>query len=231
MNLYEESLISSLSSIVINDKDLEEEILQKILLYLQNNLSNYDLQELSDKCYALNTTCKGNGAGLSSGTLIDMFISSFFKDKLEEYEENREGEADMKLCGILLSLKKTTGKSPLALDWSKNKNTIIKQNFANHMIIINLKSGQWWKKPCQKNNLINENIIYNDCIKSGIYLINKNYCRDNVKLSSNNKTDKMIESLYVYKMLKNSIENDLYIELPEPDKTITFNICNAFSKQ
>ena len=51
-----------------------------------------------------------------------------------------------------------------------------------------------------------------------------------IKLSSNNKTNSLIDSQYLYLMLKRSIMLKLYIELPKPNKTIDFNILNAFSK-
>ena len=109
------------------------------------------------------------------------------------------------------------------------KLTLKKKYFNCHVIIINLKTEKWWKtKP---NKIINNKIItYNDEIKSGIYFIDKKYCKMYVKLSSNNKTNSLIDSQYLYLMLKRSIMLRLYIELPTPNKNLEFNILQAFSE-
>ena len=229
--------------------------LKKILNYIKNNLTESDLYTLVNSCKSITTACKGDGVGLSSGYLIDMYISKFFTTKLTEYREYHQGESDMKIYNIPLSQKKITGKSEIALDWSKNesKNKITvkveeqelekdkpktrintkqniknktKQHFSSHILIINLKTSKWWKS--EPKNIINKKIIYNDIIKSGIYLIDKKYCKNYIKLSKNNKTNTLIEHKYVYAMLKRSMQQQLYIELPEPNKILEFNILNAF---
>ena len=193
--------------------------------YLKTSLTNTDLQELSNKCYSINNICKGDGGGLSGGCLIDMFISKFFETKLKEYTEYRNGEADMKICNIPLSQKKINGKSTIALDWSKNNSPCKKEYFTNNILIINLKTEQWWKAAPKDKQ---DDIIYNDTINAGIYIINKNYCKNNIKLSSNNKTNTLINNESLYRMIKNSITDNLYIEIPAPTKDIEFNILNAF---
>ena len=204
----------------------EMEYLKNVKLYLQSNLTDKDLQELANKCNSINNFCKGDGAGLLGGCLTDMLISKFFESKLPEYKEHRKGESDMKICNTQLSLKKINGKSTIALDWSKNKNNNNKEYFTNDMLIIVQKTEQWWKKKPKEK--INNNIKYDDIITSGIYLVDKNYCKNNIKLSSNNKTDSLIDSQSLYCMIKNSINNNLYIEIPKSNKSIPFNILNAF---
>jgi hypothetical protein len=209
-----------------NINNIEIDNLKTIHSYLKSNLNEIDLQDLSNKCNSLNKSCKGDGAGLSSGYLIDILISEFFENKLKEYTEHRKGESDMKICNIELSQKKINGRSTIALDWSKNKNQVIKEYFAHHILIVNLKTERWWKKtPIKK---IDNNINYNDIIKSGIYIINKDYCKSNIKLTSNNKSNTVIDSQNLYKMIKNSIDDNLYIDLPLPNKTKKFKILNAF---
>jgi hypothetical protein len=95
--------------------------LRKIHRYLSSSLSSEDLQDLSNKCHSITKHCKGDGAGLSGGTLIDMLLCSFLKEKLPLYSDYHDGESDMKLCDIPLSQKKINGKSTIALDWSKNE--------------------------------------------------------------------------------------------------------------
>ena len=96
-------------------------------------------------------------------------------------------------------------------------------------MIINLKTEQWWKSKPLKIQVENQKIVYNDSIKAGIYLIDKQFCKRFVQLSQNNKTNTLIESQQLYIMIKRSIHQDLYIEIPEPNKTLDFNILNAFS--
>ena len=223
-----DKLIKNIDDYIIQKKTIDNS-LYIIMKYLQDNLTLDDIQELTNKCNAVNMYCKGDGAGLLGGCLIDMLISKYFENKLSEYKQYKEGEADMMLCNIPLSQKKINGKSVIALDWSKNNNISTKEQFQHHILIINLKTEQWWKNKPNKINA-NDNINYTNIIKSGIYLIDKDYCKNHVKLSNNNKTNTLITSEYLYKMLNYSIANNLYIDIPKPNKVIEFNILNAFSK-
>jgi hypothetical protein len=137
----------------------------------------------------------------------------------------------MKICGVPLSQKKINGKSIIALDWSKNNTDLHKDYFSSHIMIINLKNERWWKtKPVKLASGINhENVCYNDIIPSGIYLIDRKYCKKCVILAKNNKSNSLIESSFLYLMLKRSIAQKLFIEIPEPNCNVTFNILNAFS--
>jgi len=229
--------------------------LRKVWSYLIKSLTIDDLESLVNKCYAITISCKGDGAGLASGGLIDMLICNFFKTKLSDYSDYHSGESDMKICDILLSLKKISGSSDLALDWSKNyknkkdnnkKETkdlsndekinipqITKsqrEHFSSHIMILNLKTTQWWKKTPLKPPISPLIISYNDTIPTGIYLVDKRWCKYYVKLSSNNKTDTLIKKEYVYIMIKRSIRLNLFISLPLPKKDIIFNISEAFTK-
>jgi len=204
--------------------------LRKIHKYLSISLSNEDLQDLSNKCHSITKRCKGDGAGLSGGTLIDMLLCDFFAERLPLYSEYHEGESDMLLCGVPLSQKKINGKSTIALDWSKNEVKEPREQrvrFASNIMIINLRAERWWKNnPTHTKS--NIKIAYNDIIPSGIYLIDKQFCKYFVGLSSNNKTDTLIDNQFVYIMLKRSISQKLYIDLPSPNKDLKFNILNAF---
>ena len=139
----------------------------------------------------------------------------------------------MKICGTSLSQKKINGKSTIALDWSKNKEKSTREYFNHHFIIINLckneKEEQWWKKnPKQIKCPIK--IKYTHKIPRGVYIIDKKYCKYYVELSSNNKTNTLIDSQYLYIMLVRSINQKLFINLPKPNNKIKFNILNAFSE-
>jgi hypothetical protein len=190
--------------------------------YLNDNLSTEDKQNLSNYMNSITKKLKGDGAGLSSGLFIDMLLCEFLSNKLDKCEEYHNGECDIKINDINFSLKKINGKSLLALDWSKNNNeNTTKDIFTHNIILINTKTCQWWKK--------NSNIDYTKTIKSGIYIINKDYCKENIKLSSNNKSNSIIIHQNVYKMIINSIESSTYIEIPEPNKELKFSLIKCFS--
>ena len=201
-------------------------VLRKVHRILQEQLIQEDLQDLSNKCNAITMSCKGDGCGLLSGGLIDMLITSYFK-KLEDYKDCHLGEADMTISGISLSLKKINGPSTLALDWSKNKDSVQREHFTCSILILNLKTSQWWKKAPKTPQL---KITYNDTMPSGIYIVDKQFCKHYIKLSNNNKTNTLIEKEFVYLMLKRSLALQLFIALPEPNKALLFDIANAFSE-
>ncbi len=216
-----------------NQDDNKEEnkinSIKKVIQYLNENLNTIDLENLSNMTSTLNNKLKGDGAGLSSGFLIDLLICEFFSKKLSEYKECHEKECDMKICSISFSQKKITGKSVIALDWSKNPDTSKKkETFQVHILLINLVSGKWWKNN-PKNREENENINYTEDIDAGLYFIDKDFCKKNIKLSSNNKTNTLIEQTEVYKMLLYSKNSNLFIKLPKPTKTLDYSLINGFS--
>ena len=193
--------------------------LRGVMTYLKNSLSHDDLQELSDCCNSITVKCKGDGSGLLGGCLTDMLLCEMFKSKLALFEEFHEGENDMKIGGLPLSQKKITGKSIIALDWSKNKLQTKRAHFTSDILLINLKTERWWKK----------NLLRNKEVVAGIYLIDKQYCKKYVVLSSNNKTNTLINSEYLYKMLNRSVQQHLFIEIPPHKNIRPFKILNAFS--
>jgi hypothetical protein len=197
---------------------------------INTSLGSDGLQELSNKLHAIKKTCKGDGAGLSGGILMDMFLCEYFEKNIPEYEENHTGESDMKICGTDLSQKKINGKSTIALDWSKNEIKTNREHFSCHLMILNLTTEQWWKTT-PKERIPTLKISYNDIIPAGIYFVDKQFCKYYIKLSKNNKTDTLIESKYLYGMLKRSINQDLCITLPPPnEEDMKFTLLNAFSK-
>ena len=204
------------------------QILKRIKNILETSLNLNDLQELSNKCHAITQYCKGDGCGLLGGCLIDIYLNELFKKKMACYIEFHKGESDMKINNTCLSQKKINGKSNIALDWSKNDTENKKEQFKSMLFIINLKTEQWWK--ISPKNRYNERIVYNTTMESGIYLIDNKYCKKFVKLSTNNKTNTLIESQYLYTMLKRSLFQQLFIKIPLPNKVVTFNILDAFSK-
>lgn len=160
------------------------------------------------KIKSIDEFCKGDGRGLTGGMLTDMFLIRFLENKLSEFKECHNNEADCTILGKKLSLKKVKGKSSIALNWSKNSTEDRKEKFIENMMIIVLKSGKWWQAK--------------GVIPAGIY------CKEHVKLSHNNKTNALIHPMYLYEMIRNSIANELYIELPKETKIHRFDITLAF---
>lgn len=223
--------------------------LRNIFDYLKNKLCPCDLQTIVNYSRSISTVCKGDGAGLTGGVMNDMMLCSFFKQKLPEFSEYHKREADMKIKEVPFSFKKISGPSGLALDWSKNTNNdderrcakraskrakvsarkdkVAREKFSCPIMILNLKSAQWWKKGPMKPV---GNITYTDTIPAGIYLVDNRYCKRNIKLSSNNKTNALINQQGVYLMLKRSMALKLFIALPTPNMELTFDILKAFSE-
>jgi hypothetical protein len=197
---------------------------------MYSHLTHEILQEMLSKLHAIRNRFTGDGAGLSGGTVSDMFIVEFLTNKIPEFVGHHVGESDIKVQDYPLSLKKINGKSTIALDWSKNgTNTKPRERFDTDMMIVNLKTEQWWK-TAPKGATAEDHVskFYSTPIKAGIYFISRTYCKSNVCLKSNNKTDSLIENEPLYKMLKQSIADNMVIEFPEEFPESRFNILSAF---
>lgn len=190
-------------------------VLRKVINYIKKSLTINDLQDFSNKCYSISKKLKGEGCGLSSGVFIDMLICELFTNKLKNFSEYHKGESDMKINNIEFSFKKITGKSIIALDWSKNKSVSNKEKFSSHIILLNLKTEKWTKNESE--------------ILSGLYIIDKKYCKKYIILSSNNKTNSLIKQKEVYKLLKRSEYQQLFIIIPKMNHELNFTISNSFT--
>lgn len=181
--------------------DKKEELLNMITL-LQNQFKNTD------------------GGGLSGGIYIEMCIMEFFNSLMGyRFKRNNTNEADFSINNIDFSFKKISGKSIIALNWSKNKTKSSKEHFSSNIMLFIINTTQWWKKRTH----------YNQFIHSGIYVIDKYYCKDNVILTSNNKTDTLIKSETLFELINMSIGSNQYIPFPNiGNKFKTFSIINGF---
>jgi hypothetical protein len=199
---------------------------------LQTRLTPAILRDILSKINAISERTKGDGAGLSGGFLVDMFLTEYLSTRIDTFTECHIGESDCCILNVPLSIKKISGKSSIALDWSKNgETTKSRERFTTDMIIVNLKTQQWWKKEPTSGCISQEekdSSFYSTIIKSGLYVISKTYCKDKIKLSSNNKTDSLIDNISLYKMLKQSIKENMFIEFPTEIPECKFNILNAF---
>lgn len=221
MSFFKKSIFLDISTQQINNK-----ILKNIIKHIEKNLDKKLISELTNKINCLNNFCKGDGCGLTSGILIDIFITKFLTQNLPNFKEYHNNETDCIICDEKLSLKKINGKSTIALNWSKNPIEYEKINFVENIMIINLKSCKWWKRKFPTENI--EQINFTKIIPAGIYLVDKYYCQNTVVLSKNNKTNTLITSKYLYMMLNNCIKRNLYIPLPKQNKKYIFDILSSF---
>tara|TARA_B100000902_G_C27310367_1_gene918043 strand:- start:2636 stop:3457 length:822 start_codon:yes stop_codon:yes gene_type:complete len=215
-------------NILENEKNISE--LKNVKKCLEDNLDQNTIQEIFDKTTAVNNKSKGDGCGLKGGSDVDDFLCQIFKENLGDlFKEEHKHESDFKLNNTSLSLKKIKNKANIGLNWSKNKKNKNKKNkkeilikhFNVHIMIVILEDKQWWKTNPKKFDIskINKNKnFWNSTIKKGIYLIDKEFCRKNIEITDNNKTNKVIEHPYVYSMLKRSLEIDTFIPFPEKIK-------------
>lgn len=162
-----------------------------------------------------------DGAGLTGGQLMEKTVFEIFKHHLPEFTSYHNGQMDMMIHNVGLSFKKISGKSMLALSWSKNR-TRTKSTFECPIMIMNVKGGVWWKKKTGEMDTTR-------IIPAGFFLIDDEWCRSHITLTYNNKSDSIIDQRGVYEMLCHAMSESLYLELPPPrmDK-YTFSINNAF---
>lgn len=175
-----------------------------------------DLQYLSNCFHALKKSMTGDGCGMRGGAILDDFLSEYFEGA-KEYQEYHVGEADFKLCDIPLSLKSSMKNdgSTFALDWSKNETDTQRESFDCDILILITRSGLWWKRE-------------NKSIKAGFYLISKEFCKNTITLSSNNKTNRLISKPEVYKMLQGASH---FVPLPEPvDGAVKYSVMRGFRR-
>ena len=210
--------------IIVPVKHSLHEIHNKLVKLLTPNI----LADIISKLHAIRTEFTGDGAGLSGGVIFDKVITAYLSGFIPDFKENHKGESDCTILGLPLSIKKISGKSTIALDWSKNgKESKKREQFNTDMMIINSNTQQWWKRaPTGETNTH----FFSSSIKAGIYFISQTYCKSNICLSSNNKTNSLIDHKSLYLMLKESIRDNLVIEFPIEFPKQTFNILNAFGK-
>ena len=203
------------------------EELEKIMVYLNDNLSNIDLQLFVNQYSSINKFCEDKfNSTLLYRYLTNTLLFTFFESKLNiKYSNN------IIIENLEFIQKKINGKPNGFLNLTDNeKNDDVEETydveeipeyFQYHILIINLKSEKWWKHKKNSNN-----INYNNIIEAGIYIINKDYCNKNIKIE-NKKIS--LNNMCLYRMLTNSIESDLYIRFPNKSgKILDFNIVNAF---
>jgi len=190
--------------------------LLSILQYLKRSLPMTTvLQEISDKMWTLHQHLKSDGRGLSGGTIMEQTVFEILEKHVRDFRVCCHGQSDCIIMNTHLSFKKITGKSSLALNWSKNKSEC-QHRFDCPILLMNLKEGKWWRNKKQVDRFL----------PSGFYLIDDQLCNDHVQLKSNNKTNSLIDPNDLYFLMTHCLDEGLFLELPPAltDRfTYTFN--------
>lgn len=201
-----------------------EERRKNILNFVVSRIQNLELgikQRIVDESHAANNMSQGDGSGLGGGFLVDKNFISNLCSSIPNFSPHYKGESDLVFDFVLFintfSFKKINGKSQIALDWSKNPNKTNRCRFTSDIIILNLRGQQWWKQGPNKGN---KDIDYTQYIEKGVYVIDKEFCKKNIELSENNKTDTLIKDQQLYEMLVSSINRGRFVKLPEVKKKL-----------
>lgn len=181
--------------------------LASIKQYMQENLHDDVLHEISDKMWTISQHLKPDGKGLSGGLLIEEVVFEILQHALNDFSHFHDQQSDCIILGNMLSFKKLTGKSCLALNWSKNAtpNSAALQ-FEHPILVLNMKEGKWWRNRPD----------FDRHIPMGFFLLNPLHCNEHILLKSNNKTDSLIDHWDLYKAITDAMDQDLVIELPPP---------------
>jgi hypothetical protein len=194
--------------------------------YLRSVFSDNILQDISDSIYAIERDFKGDGSGLNASGFSDKYMRKKLAEIIPSLKEIDKGDADWSINYHDLSFKKIRGKSTIALNWSKNpKGAKVKDLFENDIMLMISKTCQWWKKNPRE---FDPEIDYAKSINRGFYIIDKYYLKQNINLGPNNKSNNVISEKQLYLAVINSLERDLFIEMPKPLGIKTFNILKAF---
>ena len=199
--------------------------LRKVYNHLNTELGTEKLQELSNCLESISQNINGDGCGLLRGAFSDMVVGDFFKKNVKNYSANHSGESDLTVCDVDLSQKTINGKSTIGLDWSKNPKKSKREYFQTDLMIINLKKGQWWKKGPKVKD---PSLDYSENVERGIYLVDHKFCKNKIKLSSNNKTNSLVSQTETYKMILSAKRTKLFIPLPDANKKMSFDILGIF---
>ena len=209
---------------------LDGEFMLKIITERLNLISNEEKTNLSEACNCIQRSSAKSGRGLSTGEKVDFFISQqFFPSTLGlDFQKHHENESDFKISGQLISFKTLKEGGDLAMCWSRNddkRNTRIVK-VCNHwqvpILIYVRESKKWWIQGPKKDWYTNDKIPKNGKkwwtseISAGFYLIDHIKARSKIRLDENNKTGCLLKKMDVYRLIMDSVKNNLFVQMPEP---------------
>lgn len=156
----------------------------------------------------------------SGGTFMEQVLFEMFRTLLRDFSVCHAKQADCTLLGHRFSFKKITGKSCIALNWSKNKGDHQDhQTFEHPILLMNLKEGKWWRNKAH----------FDKFIPMGFFLLDHAYCNQNVRLKVNNKTNSLIDQEELYKMMIHAMEQQRVLPLPAPSTNrFSFSLGSCF---
>lgn len=176
--------------------------------FLKHHLTKPVLQEISDKMWTLHHHLQSDGRGLSGGTLMEQVLFEILGTTLhKDFSVRHIKQSDCTILGHPFSFKKITGKSCLALNWSKNDTPNNKSlTFEHPILLLNTKEGKWWRHKPQ----------FDQYIPMGFFLLDPAYCNAHVCLKTNNKTNSLIDTEDLYKIIIHAMDKGEVLELPPP---------------
>ena len=181
---------------------------------VSDSLSPTAKQLIKDAHVTTKKSCTGDGAGLNHGNssekIMTCFLSSLMPNTFQKFNSD---ESDFKISDIPLSYKHISGRSTIALDWSKNESQSQRKYFQCDIMIYVEKTSQWWKRGPKKT--LND-IDYTQTIETGLYFIDKNDC-SHIEFVQNNKSNTIISNVHLYNMLITSKNKNKFIEFPDND--------------
>jgi len=189
------------------------------ITYLRHNLTQPVLQEISDKMWTIHHHLQSDGRGLSGGTLMEQVLFEILAKTLDDFSIHHVKQSDCTILGHPLSFKKITGKSSLALNWSKNESNEQSPEFDHPILLLNMKEGKWWR---YKTN-------FDRHIPIGFFLLDPAYCNAHVRLKTNNKTNSLMDTEDLYNAIVDAMEKQNVLELPPPSThRLTFSFNSGF---
>jgi len=174
--------------------------------YLRQALTDEVLQEISDKMWTLQCRLQSDGRGLLGGAVVEHVLFEMLETIMKDFTVHHVRQCDCTILGTKFSFKKISGKSRLALDWSKSTVKPTTGTFEHSILLLNLKAGKWWRsKPHRART-----------IPMGFFLINHVYCKRYVTLKKNNKTNSLIDTDELYRMITYAMDHSWCVKLPTP---------------
>lgn len=179
--------------------------MKRVLAHLRQHLKDDILQEISDKMWTIHRHLQSDGRGLSGGTLTEQVLFEIFAKNMPYFSGCHTKQSDCIITTKQFSFKKITGRSSIALNWSKNEDNKC-LTFEHPILLLNLREGKWWRR---KNN-------FDHHIPMGFFLLDHVYCNENVRLKKNNKTNSLIDAEDLYHLIVHAIDERLFLSIPPP---------------
>lgn len=181
---------------------------------VSDSLSPVAKQLIKDAHVTTKKSCTGDGAGLNHGNSSEKIMTCFLSRLMPEtFQKFNSDESDFKICDTPLSYKHISGRSTIALDWSKNELQSQRKYFQCDIMIYVEKTQQWWKSGPK---ISFNDIDYTQTIETGLYFIDRNDCID-IEFVQNNKSNTIISNIHLYNMLITSKNKNNFIHFPDND--------------